>query len=367
MPDVTASLEVESEFVMLTTFRCCLVNVARILVLASLTMAAVSSTAADPSDALRDSALRGDAKAQFELGNTYQFKDDAEAASWWRKAAEQDHAEAQLALAFAYLLGSGVPKDQAAGVAWFRKAAEQGVVAAQFSLGLAYELGRIVPHDIFFAVYWYRKAADGGHAQAIERLGRFPEQAAVLGDAERLFYLGVSYMPSLDLEANPEATIRGADGSPESATWWREAAEMGHVNAQFLLAQYLFANDEPDEALAWVRKAADQGYADAQFLMSHTPDLTDRAAWLRKAAEQGHAKAQCRLGIAYILGQGVPRDRVKSYAWINLSSMGGTTPDDECHDLLDGAEEILTSEEVAEAQTLSRELYSRIERLTGNP
>ena len=345
-----------------------LVNGMRILVLIAVIMAVSLSTAADPSVALRDSASRGDSQAQFELGNAYWLKDNAEAALWWRKAADQGHAEAQLALSTAYLLGWGVPKDQAAATAWTRKAADQGFVDAQFALGLGYTFGSMFPEDPIFAVYWYRKAADGGHAQAREYLDLYPEQAALFGDAEKLFLVGLSYMPGFDpSEANPEI-IRGADGSAESAALWREAAEMGHVNAQVLLAQYLLAdNRDPDQAMAWFRKAAENGHTGSQFLMSHTPDLTERATWLRKAAEQGHAKAQCRLGIAYWLGQGVPRDRVKSYAWINLSSMGGTTSDDECHDLLDGAEEILTAKEVAEAQALSRELYSRMQRRAGDP
>ena len=149
-----------------TATRGVLLNVAGILIWAGGAAGAAVSTATDPFDALRDSAARGDAEAQFELGNAYWLHDGAEAAAWWLKASEQGHAKAQLALANAYLLGVGVPKDQAAGVALIRKAAEQGLVDAQFALGLGYEVGTIIPQDTFLAVYWYRKAADGGHARA---------------------------------------------------------------------------------------------------------------------------------------------------------------------------------------------------------
>ena len=128
--------------------------------------------------------------------------------------------------------------------------------------------------------------------------------------------------------------IRGADGSAASAMFWREAVEMGHLDAQFLLGQYLADGRDPDEGMAWFRKAADNGHVESQFQMSRiSRDGKESIAWLRKAAGQGHGKAQCRLGMAYWVGQGVPKDRVQGYAWMSLGSKRGTTPDDECRDL----------------------------------
>jgi TPR repeat protein len=50
-------------------------------------------------NALLKSAYQGDAEAQFDLGWRYAYgygvkQDDAEAVKWYRKAAEQGHAEA---------------------------------------------------------------------------------------------------------------------------------------------------------------------------------------------------------------------------------------------------------------------------------
>ena len=50
----------------------------------------------------------------------------AEAMKWYRKAAEQDAADAQLILGFMYDAGEGVPENDAEAVGWYRKAAEQG-------------------------------------------------------------------------------------------------------------------------------------------------------------------------------------------------------------------------------------------------
>jgi TPR repeat protein len=67
-------------------------------------------------------------------------KDDAEAARWYRKAAEQGLADAQYNLGIAYRLGRGVPKDDAEAFRWFRQSAEQGTALAQAILGAMYTI-----------------------------------------------------------------------------------------------------------------------------------------------------------------------------------------------------------------------------------
>jgi TPR repeat protein len=65
-----------------------------------------------------------------------QAGDYAEAVIWYRRAAEQGHAQAQYNLGFMYGSGLGVPQDDAEAVNWFRLAAEQGLAQAQTHLGL---------------------------------------------------------------------------------------------------------------------------------------------------------------------------------------------------------------------------------------
>src|SRR5271165_1671390 len=69
-------------------------------------------------------------------------QDYAEAAKWYRKAAEQGYAQAQSALGFMYNTGQGVQQDFAEAVKWFRNAAEQGDAFGQSNLGFMYWLGR---------------------------------------------------------------------------------------------------------------------------------------------------------------------------------------------------------------------------------
>jgi len=65
-------------------------------------------------------------------------KDAEQAVSWYRRAAEAGHADAQFNLGICYSNGDGVAKDAEQAVSWFRRAAEAGHAAAQFNLGICY-------------------------------------------------------------------------------------------------------------------------------------------------------------------------------------------------------------------------------------
>ncbi len=71
----------------------------------------------------------GAARTQHDLGLMYRqgrgvAQDDAEAAKWYRRAAEQGHSSAQLGLGFMYSQGRGVSQDYTNAAKWFRKAAD---------------------------------------------------------------------------------------------------------------------------------------------------------------------------------------------------------------------------------------------------
>ena len=77
---------------------------------------------------LAEQAATGDAKAQYRLGALYASgyglpKDDAQAAIWYRKAADQGNADAQFALGMNYDTGEGAPLDYAEAYFWLDLAA----------------------------------------------------------------------------------------------------------------------------------------------------------------------------------------------------------------------------------------------------
>jgi hypothetical protein len=58
-----------------------------------------------------------------------------------------------------YEAGQGVARDFAEAAQWYRRAAESGIAHARFSLGVAYALGRGVPQDYLEAHKWLNLAA----------------------------------------------------------------------------------------------------------------------------------------------------------------------------------------------------------------
>src|ERR1039458_965754 len=68
--------------------------------------------------------------------------------------------------------GWGVTKDDTQAVSWYRKAADQGNAIAQSNLGIMYESGRGVGIDETQAIAWYRKAAEQGNEYAENKIAK---------------------------------------------------------------------------------------------------------------------------------------------------------------------------------------------------
>lgn len=87
--------------------------------------------------------------------------------------------------------------------------------------------------------------------------------------------------------------------------------------------------DEYKQAEAWYKKAAMQGDLNGELHLAafyrdggkgFPRDMVQAAAWYRKAAEHGDAGAQGTLGLLYSMGQGVQRDPVEAYFWLDLAA-----------------------------------------------
>lgn len=107
--------------------------------------------------------------AQMAEKGDAEFKNEnyAEAARWYRKAAEQGDPSAQCSLGFMYYSGFyGLDRDYAEADKWARKAAEQGYADAQCLLGNMYSACDGINPDYDQAVTWLIKAAEQKHAEA---------------------------------------------------------------------------------------------------------------------------------------------------------------------------------------------------------
>ena len=107
-------------------------------------------------------------------------------------------------------------------------------------------------------------------------------------------------------------------------------------------------------------KRAQQGDASAQNNLGTAykngegviQDYAEAVRWYRLAAEQGHAAAQSRLGVAFYRGEGTLKDLVSSYMWFNIAASLGVVSSGIARDSI---AELMTLEQIAEAQKLSRE------------
>jgi TPR repeat protein len=76
-----------------------------------------------------------------------------------------------------YYTGNSVPQDQKLAVTWFRKAAEQGHPDAQHALGLMYRYHVAgMPQDMVIAYMLWNLAAANGHRNAVEQRAAITRQ-----------------------------------------------------------------------------------------------------------------------------------------------------------------------------------------------
>ncbi len=102
-----------------------------------------------------------------------------------------------------------------------------------------------------------------------------------------------------------------------------DAADLGHLEAQNLLAR-AFANGRGvPKNLAWA------------------------ARWYGKAAAEGLVDAQFSYGVARASGLGLPRNRVRGYAWLLLAERGGHA---KAHAAGDALAKKMTPEQVTRAK-----------------
>jgi uncharacterized protein len=127
---------------------------------------------------------------------------------------------------------------------------------------------------------------------------------------------------------------------PSALSTLRAYAEMGHILAQYQLAQRHYHGDglPRDLALAamWFQRAADAGEPRSQLALAQLYAKGEGVArserwaayWIRQAAESGFREAQLQLGRLYERGQGLQKDEAEAYFWYCLASDGGWSGDE---------------------------------------
>ena len=228
---------------------------------------------------LRKAATQGDIEAQYELGFIYYS--EATSAITMANLSTNVLRNYTQAAAFRRKATNWFRKAPV----WFRKAATKGHASAQYLLGLMYAKGQGVPEDSTQAVHWYQKAAEQGE-----------ELAQV--------HLAFMYL-----------TGRGVSRNHAEATfWYRKAAEQGDLTGQ----RFLRATEQNDTQAQY-----ELGFSFRKGLSTPVIDSSLAAAWFRLAAEKGHAEAANSLGNMYFIGDELPENFVRAYAWYSIAAARG--------------------------------------------
>ena len=100
----------------------------------------------------------------------YDIADYESARRAWLPCAEAGNAPAQYGMGVLSKKGRGVPRDAAEAVRWFRLAAVQGLADAQLELGVLRAMGAEgVEQDVVQAYVWFELAARRGDKDAVRR------------------------------------------------------------------------------------------------------------------------------------------------------------------------------------------------------
>jgi TPR repeat protein len=254
-----------------------------------------------------------------------------ESIEYYRRVVELNplHFQALARLGEAYCAGSGVAQDYVKAEEFIRRAAYLGYATAQYTLGWMYQTGRGIARDLNQAVAWYRNAANHGYDEAQRKMGMMYESGQ-----------GVAK----DLRQAMEWYLRAANQNNTEAQW--------KIGLMYALGESVPVN--PSQAAVWFQKAAHFGIEFIRPWLGTPFDLTE-AEGAKSVFHllKGHAsvKAQHRLGLAHVIGSGVPRDETKAAAWIYLATLA----DEAFRESWNQVTKRLTSRNIADAKKLAHD------------
>jgi len=261
-------------------------------------------------------------------------RDLAQAAYWYRKAADHGDPDAQNQLGYFYYWGTGVERDPQEAARWFMRATGSGSQTAKLNLALLYLRGTGVPRDVPLALQLLRQLAEKGHAQAEA-------------------YLGSVYGSGVGVPEDPN----------EAERWYLRAAKHKGAEGQFLMGTlYSFEPDHQHDyqkAAGFYRRAVRSGFVPAMhslgvLLVDH-PEVPRREpreplALLQRAAEAGAWRASATLGLLARDGREVQQDRCVALRWYIIAVRQGG----------DAARKFLRSDLVHSQETLSLDDQQRL-------
>lgn len=264
--------------------------------------------------------------------------DMSQAISDLEPAAERGSETAMLLLGRALEMGMGVAQDYSSAYTWYKTAYDRGSnIAEQHAISclrLCYE-NNIFPtdSDVFLRTcankrntkamiglaYYYRFYNSDGRdfAEAL----RYYRQAAESGDSEAQYLLGRFLVMKNLLKRERNKVIR----------WWDSALEKGLSSATTEEFDEEGHKNERAEAMRWLNAAGEEGSCDALRLLSSMyhrgllvlSESATAVKLLARAAEMDDVMSQALLGVIFLEGIGVEKEEKKGIEYLELASDAG--------------------------------------------
>ncbi|MCO5169370.1 MAG: serine/threonine-protein kinase [Planctomycetes bacterium] len=295
-------------------------------------------TTKDPAQAAawyRRAAERGDLAAARGLARV--TDDPAEAARWLERAARAGDAEAMVDRAAALEGGRGAPPDPAAAADWRLQAVARGSARALASLGDAASRGGRAQE----ALGYLRRGALRGDTECMRRLGLLLREGPpdVRDEARGLGWLAAAAArgdaPALLALADAVRDGRGVPADPAAARrLYRGLAVTGEPEAMARLGAVIKAEGGGAEGVVWLTRGAEAGSPAAMHALAVAlargegvpADPAQALAWLRRAADAGWPAALHDLGDRLRRGDGPPKDEVGAVALYRRAAEAGFAP-----------------------------------------
>lgn len=246
---------------------------------------------------LHTAAEKGNAFAQFNLGNYYYRKDPAKAADFYKKAMISGHPKAGTMYGLCCLKGHGVKRDKTAAQQAFEKdIADNDPAAMNYCAVLLCSQGKFEE-----GIALLEKAADLNYAPALNNLGILARNGNTLDERKKAFRLfnraaNLDYLPGLRNLAMAYITGCGTAINYKAARRFASAAaKKEDAAAMFILGMMDLCGygkeTDPVSAYRWYLLAAEKEYVPAmmqvaEMLRTGNGVKADPAAaekWLQRA------------------------------------------------------------------------------------
>jgi TPR repeat protein len=188
-----------------------------------------------PAEWLRSAAAGNNRESLFLLGWAHEHGlhglpvDAAQAAHWYRQAADSNVAAAHDRLARLYEHGTGVDQSALRAYAHAKRAASLGLAPSMFYVGMLTLLGVGVAPSASEAQTWFRRAADAGVPAAQDLLSAIEEQepvpfdeqraAADAGDANAMYWVGSRLLDGEGCAHDVNAAAQYLDRAARAGVW----------------------------------------------------------------------------------------------------------------------------------------------------